>query len=390
MTICIAFCLTACGDKCEHTYDNECDATCNECGEARVQQAHQWIDATCTSFKTCKNCGYTEGEMLPHNWEDATCVTAKTCKTCKTTEGSALGHSPCEDDGDCTTAITCAFCDYVFTEPKEHIYNTFFNTNDTAHWHYCSNEGCRAKKDYGEHYGEDDGDCTTAVLCDTCGWTYKEAMESHTLDESYTCTVCGITMDASVTVNGERTCFKKFYEAVNYAQTQEGSVVTLERNCILTIDFPVDVKDGKFTIDLNGKAIGGTNVSLYISGGDVTVIDSKGGGSAHNVQAQGGKLTIEGGTFDEILATKTATTYGTIIINGGSFSRVSANHENASLTIFGGSFGFVSCFNFQFTPDDFLASGCAYYDSEGNILDEYTLDSTIYRLSNVTVRKIAE
>ena len=44
-TFCIllfVFCifLTACGtNECEHTYDNVCDATCNECGEARDVQA---------------------------------------------------------------------------------------------------------------------------------------------------------------------------------------------------------------------------------------------------------------------------------------------------------------------------------------------------------------
>ena len=356
--------LTSCGgNKCEHTYDNACDATCNECGEERT---------------------------VTHNWKSADCEAAKTCKLCGATEGEALGHTPREDDGDCTTAITCAYCDYVFAEPKEHVYNDFFNANDLGHWYYCSNEGCISQKDYSEHYGEDDGDCTTSVSCDTCGWIYIKAMESHNLDESYTCTVCGTrTMESSVLVNGEKTYFENLYEAVSYAQSQEGCVVALESNCSLSIDTPVDVTDGKFTIDLNGKAIGGMSISLYVSGGDVTVIDSKGGGSARNIQAQGGKLTIESGTFGDLIATK-GTTSSTVIIKGGSFSSVGTNDKDASLTISGGSFEAITCFNFQFSPDDFLADGCAYYDSEGNVLDEYILDSTIYRLSNVTVGKIAE
>ena len=356
--------LTSCGgNKCEHTYDNACDATCNECGEERT---------------------------VTHNWKLADCEAAKTCKICGATEGEALGHTPSEDDGDCTTAITCINCDYAFTEPKEHVYNNFFNTNDLAHWYYCSNEGCISQKDYSKHYGEDDGDCTTSVSCDTCGWTYKKAMGSHNLDESYTCTVCGTcTMESSVLVNGEKTYFENLYEAVSYARSQECCVVALESNCSLTVDFPIDVTDGKFTIDLNGKAIGGMSISLYISGGDVTVIDSKGGGSARNIQAQGGKLTIESGTFGDLIATK-GTTSSTVIIKGGSFSSVGTNDKDASLTISGGSFEAITCFNFQFSPDDFLADGCAYYDSEGNVLDEYILDSTIYRLSNVTVGKIAE
>ena len=108
--------LAACGDKCEHTYDNACDAICNDCEETREVSAHQWKDATCTTLKTCTVCGTTEGEMLPHNWEDATCITAKTCKTCGATEGETLGHTPAEDDGDCTTPVTCSLCDAEMSE----------------------------------------------------------------------------------------------------------------------------------------------------------------------------------------------------------------------------------------------------------------------------------
>lgn len=59
--------LTACGSACEHKYDNDCDAICNICEEERQVQEHQWIDATCTTPKTCKDCGHTEGETLGHN-----------------------------------------------------------------------------------------------------------------------------------------------------------------------------------------------------------------------------------------------------------------------------------------------------------------------------------
>ena len=379
--------LISCGE-CVHDYDNECDTVCNKCEAEREVGDHLWttpdIDA-CSVRATCSLCGLGEGETVLHSY-DNDCDSS--CNGCGKTRD--VSHNPNADDGDCTTAITCAYCDYVFTEPKEHVYNDFFNANDLAHWYYCSNEGCRSQKDYSEHYGEDDGDCTTSVSCDTCGWTYIKAMESHNLDESYTCTVCGTcTMESSVLVNGEKTYFENLYEAVSYARNQEGCVVALENNCSLTADFPIDVTDGKFTIDLNGKAIDRTSISLYVSGGDVTVIDSKGGGSARNIQAQGGKLTIESGTFGNLIATK-GTTSSTVIIKGGSFSSVSANDKDASLTIFGGSFEAITCFNFQFSPDDFLADGCAYYDSEGNVLDEYILDSTIYRLSNVTVGKIAE
>ena len=45
LSMLLIFTLAACGDKCEHTYDNACDATCNECGEAREVGAHDYAVA---------------------------------------------------------------------------------------------------------------------------------------------------------------------------------------------------------------------------------------------------------------------------------------------------------------------------------------------------------
>ena len=85
-------------DKCEHTYDNACDAICNKCEETREVGAHDFAAADCDTAKTCKNCGATEGEALGHTWSEADCDTAKTCTVCGATEGEALGHTWREAD----------------------------------------------------------------------------------------------------------------------------------------------------------------------------------------------------------------------------------------------------------------------------------------------------
>lgn len=66
---------------------------------------HDYAAATCTTPKTCKACGTTEGTALGHNYAAATCDVPKTCKTCAITEGTALGHkyisgkcTVCKDD----------------------------------------------------------------------------------------------------------------------------------------------------------------------------------------------------------------------------------------------------------------------------------------------------
>lgn len=54
---------------------------------------HEWIDATCTTPKTCSLCDETDGEPLSHNWQDATCTTPKICSLCDKTDGEPLGHT---------------------------------------------------------------------------------------------------------------------------------------------------------------------------------------------------------------------------------------------------------------------------------------------------------
>lgn len=57
---------------------------------------HEWIEATCTTPKTCSLCKQTEGTPVSHSWSDATCKAPKTCDTCGTTEGEQLPHIPGE------------------------------------------------------------------------------------------------------------------------------------------------------------------------------------------------------------------------------------------------------------------------------------------------------
>ncbi len=176
MALCLTFLLTGCElfvKDCEHTYDNACDTTCNLCGEARETSAHQWKDATCTSLKTCTVCGYTEGEMLPHNWEDATCITAKTCKTCGATDGEALGHTPADDDGDCSTSVICTVCEEILVEAKEHDLAGDYEYDEDGHWQICQNDGCEVNGDREDHNGGK-ATATELAICEACSQPYGE------------------------------------------------------------------------------------------------------------------------------------------------------------------------------------------------------------------------
>ncbi len=242
-----AFAFVGCNsneEPCAHTYDNACDVTCNVCSETREVGAHDYEEADCDTPKTCTVCGATEGEALGHspNADDGDCTTAVTCSECGTvtTEAKAAhspnaddgdcttaitcsecgtvtteakaAHSPNADDGDCTTAITCIDCEYVFVAAKEHAVNVVWNATDIEHWHACANDGCLFRDSYAKHEPkEDDGDCTTAILCKDCNWVLVKGNESHTSNEddgdcttAVTCSECEtVTTEAKASHEGE-------------------------------------------------------------------------------------------------------------------------------------------------------------------------------------------
>ena len=255
LTLCLLF--TGC-KKCEqHVYDDCADTECNECGEKR-DSMHTWLDADCDTPKTCETCGKTEGKANGHTWVNADCDTPKTCSICSATEGEANGHTPKTDDGDCTTALTCEYCDYVFAEARtehtpmaddadcstaltceycdfifvdaiEHSFAEYFNATHTAHWHRCLNEGCEAKGSYAEHTpAEDDGDCTTPILCVHCSWGIVEANDSHISEDDdgdcstpITCIYCDYVFTEGINHDFEDV-FSATHTAHWYACQNEG------------------------------------------------------------------------------------------------------------------------------------------------------------------------
>ena len=147
--------------------------TCERCGNSYIDNAvpalgHDWVEATCTTVKTCATCGATEGTVpghrfveevtfptcteigytthtcavcgysyvdghtaaLGHVWRDADCLTPKTCYACGITEGSAPGHiyeavvtpATCTTGG--YTTHTCTGCGDSYTDS---------NTTATGH-----------------------------------------------------------------------------------------------------------------------------------------------------------------------------------------------------------------------------------------------------------------
>lgn len=79
---------------------------------------HEWVEANCTTPRTCSLCEETEGAPLGHTWAAATCLNPKTCETCKETQGEALGHT--WKAATCEAPETCSLCHETRGKALEH------------------------------------------------------------------------------------------------------------------------------------------------------------------------------------------------------------------------------------------------------------------------------
>jgi hypothetical protein len=150
---------------------------------------HEWRDATCTTAKTCKTCGATQGTALGHNWKAATCSDARTCRTCGAKDGVALGHS--WKVATCTTPKTCGVCGAVQGSALGHTWRSANCTSPMI---------CRVcNKTQGVALGHtwSSATCTIAKPCMVCGETSGAPLghnwQAATCDAPQICKTCGLT-----------------------------------------------------------------------------------------------------------------------------------------------------------------------------------------------------
>ena len=148
------------------------------------------------------------------------------------------GHTAGNDDGDCSTPVYCVYHpDTVVVEAKSHDFSGEWNKDENGHWHTCQNDGCTVAETKIPHSGTDDGDCTTAVICE-CGYTITTANDDHTYGawqsngngtHTHRCTVVGCSgyEDGNCT-GGEATCTSK--AICEYCKTEYGELDSSNHN----------------------------------------------------------------------------------------------------------------------------------------------------------------
>ena len=208
---------------------------------------------------------------------------------------------------------------------------------------------------------------------------------THSFDDNdYICS-CGAKAVASVTKSDNVTYYTDLAEAIANA---DGGTVTMLND--VTVTSPIRATSD-FTLDLNGKTItGNSNVAsifLIYRNGNVIIRDTNRtnvglikatsyatGNGLFNLQ--GGKLTIQDGTFQANKATIYAMS-GELVINGGTFTGEVFIYHPVSTSISGGTFSQIHAASS--TISSLLANGYGFkrisnnaWLSSRDIIQEYS------------------
>lgn len=143
---------------------------------SKDENAH-WYNCTATNCPITKNSDKKGYSTHTYDQQNISSTYLKSVADC---ENAAVYYYSCA----CTHFIKGENATtFTSGDSLGHNWSDEYSHDENYHWHECLNDNCpitdNSKKDgYKEHYGEDDGDCLTAVVCE-CNLTLIEANEEH-------------------------------------------------------------------------------------------------------------------------------------------------------------------------------------------------------------------
>lgn len=194
---------------CSHSYDNNCDTSCNNCGLTR-KISHSWNSGTyskkptCTAngtrVYTCKVCGTTKSESaskVNHTYDNSCDDSCNVCGSVRnithtyewTLDGE--GHSQ-----------KCSVCG-ITQNNGGHTLETVLGNNEGGHGYKCSVCGLIPNAQAHSY----DGDCD--AICNECNYTrtvthaYNEKAIYDADAHWFECMICGVTTEKAAHEPGE-------------------------------------------------------------------------------------------------------------------------------------------------------------------------------------------
>ena len=236
--------------KAEHTYDNDCDATCNGgcgyvriithdytkleksvsehwyvcrvCGEEKVNSraSHSGGTSTCQAKAICYTCGQAYGNLGDHDYDTTKWVSvdenshAHKCKLCDEVSDNTSHAS--SSNATCTEAKTCDACGHEMEVARGHSYTKRIESpaylkaegvdcqSHHTYYYICVHCDVSSKNDTGISY-EGSAVGPHNMLA---SWTTEYAEETNAGYHYHACTVegCDYKEDEGECTGGARTC----------------------------------------------------------------------------------------------------------------------------------------------------------------------------------------
>ncbi len=271
--------------------------SCVETDIACMVGMHEWGEWTEVQKATCVSTGIRE----------RACVHCGEAETAIAEDGT---HVPEMDDGDCTTQITCVFCNELITPASEGHIGGESSCSSPAICTVC-----------GTGYGEleahtpsdDDGDCTTDIPCDVCGGTAVPGNAAHTggtatCENKAVCDVCGVEY-GELAAHAEETVWVKSPSAHYRAyaccmqQAAEAEAHTMVNGVCTTCGF-------KLTLEIASAEVTAEDAQVVIS---VSIQDNPGiAGLMISVQYSSEVFTLTAAESGEAMEALMFTSPGTL------------------------------------------------------------------------------
>lgn len=241
-----------------HLYDNDCDPDCNDCGAKRAVE-HEWEDRllrepTCKEegvmLHSCKRCGKSEKESIAkteqHTYDHDCDDSCNVCGAQRKTEHryeetwvsdqqshwhacsvcAAVAHKAEHTPGPEATESApqcCTVCGAVLVPALDHTHSweAEYRTDGSSHWYGCA--GCGERKDETAHSYDHSCDAD----CNICGYTrtvqHTPGPEA-TATDAQVCTQCGALLKPATGVPEQTTESKETQSPTVPVDTQVPTV----------------------------------------------------------------------------------------------------------------------------------------------------------------------
>ncbi len=191
LSLVLAFGFTGCKKDCEHTYDNACDTICNICNEERtITHDPNDDDGNCTTAITCRDCGTTTTPAKDsHTGGTATCTDKAECTVCGTAYGTVDANNHLDNNTDHICDRECGKTDMGIHADTNNDHNCEYGCSVYIGTHADSAEDNDHVCDYGcgetlEDHKGGTATCTEKAECTVCGTAYGTVDANNHLDSN--------------------------------------------------------------------------------------------------------------------------------------------------------------------------------------------------------------